>query len=290
MRFGQVTLLYPHRALLKAAAGDPFEVEFVNAIIATGVKPAAPAAPGGGLARLITSAQLFDRVRPLRGLVVPGAGPAGVALAQIFAAFGVRVTVPEEDLRILEPAGEEIAHMPEARMLRQGGARVLDTHVSRVGHAGGGAFVQYRDQAGGAHQACGEYVLQVTRHEARTYGRTDDTSRTGDRTDPINVSPGRLRRRAASAVAASTGSQGSAPPPAGFPEPRDPGPVRSLRPRMAARISGAIITAVRTQCTRHWTTAFTPAFENTSGAVGVTVCWVPPSTGNPVLEIDTVGE
>lgn len=93
-----------------------------------------------------------------------------MALAQIFAVFGVRVTVLEEDLRILDPADEEIAHMLEARMLRQGVARVPDAHVSRAGHAGGGAFVQYRNQAGGAHQAYGVYVLQVVRHEARTDG------------------------------------------------------------------------------------------------------------------------
>ncbi len=110
-------LLHPHRALVKAAAGDPFEVEFVNAIIATGAKP--------------------GRCRR---------GPVGLELAQNFAAFSVRVTLLDPGLRILEPVDEEIAQMLETRMVQQGVSLVLDARVSRICHAGGGAYVQYHDR------------------------------------------------------------------------------------------------------------------------------------------------
>ncbi len=168
VRFGAVALLNPRRALLKPTSGEPYEVEFASAIIATGSKSVRPAVLGSGLARMITSEQVFDLEYLPRSLVVVGAGPVGVELSQIFAAFGVRVTLLEAGLSILGQVDEEIARMLEVRMLHQGVSLVLDARVTRICHAGGGAFVQYRDTAGAAHEAYGEYVLEVTGREACT--------------------------------------------------------------------------------------------------------------------------
>ncbi|MDA8363583.1 MAG: NAD(P)/FAD-dependent oxidoreductase [Gammaproteobacteria bacterium] len=170
VRFGRASLLHPRRALIMPAAGDPAEIAFASAIIATGSRSRPAAFSGSGLHRMINSSQLFDLERPPHSLVVIGATPAGMELAQAFATFGTKVTVLEAGLRILDPVDEEIATMLERRLPQQGISLALDACVTRVCHSGGGAFVQYRNQAGEARQVYGEYVMDVAGREACVEG------------------------------------------------------------------------------------------------------------------------
>ena len=91
-----------------------------------------------------------------------GAGPIGVEMAQIFAAFGSRVTLLEAGPRILAPVDEEIAIALQTHIRRQGIALELGAQVAAIARNGDGVRVQYRDAAGAQHEAEAEFVLEAT--------------------------------------------------------------------------------------------------------------------------------
>jgi len=170
VQFGRAALTGPRSARITPRSGDPFEVEFANAIIATGSQPNRLAVPGVDLPRVITSEQVFDLERLPENLVVIGGGPVGVEMAQIFAAFGTRVTLLEAGRRILAPVDEEIALALQARIVQQGVSVHTDIRVNEICHTGDGAFVKFHDHTGAPHEIYGEYILEVTGRHAMVDG------------------------------------------------------------------------------------------------------------------------
>jgi dihydrolipoyl dehydrogenase len=170
VHFGRATLLSPRRARITSHTEDPFEVEFTDAIVAAGSTPNRLAVPGADLPCVLTSDQMLELERLPASLVVIGAGPVGVEMAQIFAAFGTKVTLLEAGQRILAPVDEEIARLLQAHMARQGLSVTLDTQIKEISHTGDGAFIRYDDQAGVRHEVYGEYILDVTGRHATVDG------------------------------------------------------------------------------------------------------------------------
>jgi pyruvate/2-oxoglutarate dehydrogenase complex dihydrolipoamide dehydrogenase (E3) component len=77
------------------AVGDDIEVRARRVVIATGSTPAVPPIPGLDQAPYLTNETVFDlRVCP-KHLIVIGAGPIGLELAQAFRRLGAEVTVLE---------------------------------------------------------------------------------------------------------------------------------------------------------------------------------------------------
>ncbi|MGA8005141.1 MAG: NAD(P)/FAD-dependent oxidoreductase [Burkholderiales bacterium] len=162
VQFGTAALLGPRRARVALRDGRPVEIEFSNAIIATGSLPNPLRVPGGDLPQVLTSEQILgvDRVPPR--LAVIGAGPIGVEMAQIFAAFGSRVTLIEAGPRILAPVDEEIAVALQDHIRRHGVALEIGASVAAIAPRGDHVAVQYRDAAGAPHEAEVEIVLEAT--------------------------------------------------------------------------------------------------------------------------------
>jgi pyruvate/2-oxoglutarate dehydrogenase complex dihydrolipoamide dehydrogenase (E3) component len=77
--------------------------------IATGSRPSAPAVEGLKETGFITNEEVFHLKKLPRSLVVLGAGPIGLELAQCFARFGSRVTVVEMADRVLPKEDEEVS-------------------------------------------------------------------------------------------------------------------------------------------------------------------------------------
>lgn len=170
VHFGRATLLDAHRARITSDTGDPLEIEFATAIVATGSAPNRLPVPGADLPCVLTSDQVLGLERLPASLVVVGAGPVGVEMAQIFAAFGAKVTLLEAGGRILAPVDEEIAGLLQAHMARQGLSVELEAHVREISQTDDGAIVRYEDQAGVPQEVYGEYVLDVTGRHARIDG------------------------------------------------------------------------------------------------------------------------
>ena len=170
VQFGSAALLGPRRARIVSDGGEPEEVAFTDAIIATGSVPHLLPIEGIDLPQVITSEQLLDVQRPPERLIVIGAGPIGVEMAQIFAAFGSQVTLIEAAPRILAPVEEEVAIALQAHIQRQGIALELGAQVLAIVKHGNGVRVEYRDAAGAPHAADAEFVLDSTGRSANVDG------------------------------------------------------------------------------------------------------------------------
>jgi len=77
------------------AVGDAFEIKARRFVIATGSSPAIPPIPGLAETPHFTNETIFDLAECPSHLVVIGAGPIGLELAQAFRALGATVTVIE---------------------------------------------------------------------------------------------------------------------------------------------------------------------------------------------------
>jgi pyruvate/2-oxoglutarate dehydrogenase complex dihydrolipoamide dehydrogenase (E3) component len=100
----------------RSAAGAPEEVVFEArkaVVIATGSRPSIPPVPGLAQVPYWTNRQAVEAAEPPSSLVVLGGGAIGLELGQVFARFGVAVTVVESAARLIaheEPeAGDLLA-------------------------------------------------------------------------------------------------------------------------------------------------------------------------------------
>ncbi len=162
VQFGSAVLTGPRHARIVANDGEPEDIEFASAIIATGSVPQLLPIEGIDLPQVITSEQLLEVQRPPERLVVIGAGPIGVEMAQVFAAFGSQVTLIEAGPRILAPVEEEVATALQAHIQRQGITLELGVQVLAISSHGNGVRVKYRDATGAEHQADADSILDST--------------------------------------------------------------------------------------------------------------------------------
>jgi pyruvate/2-oxoglutarate dehydrogenase complex dihydrolipoamide dehydrogenase (E3) component len=102
-------------------AGD--ELTYTDLVIATGSEPVAPPIEGmDGIPAWTTADGLSSPDLPRR-LIVLGGGPSGCELAQIYAAFGSRVTLVEAEERLL-PGEPAFAGRVLAAALRRAGIEI----------------------------------------------------------------------------------------------------------------------------------------------------------------------
>jgi pyruvate/2-oxoglutarate dehydrogenase complex dihydrolipoamide dehydrogenase (E3) component len=88
-------------------------------VIATGSKPAIPPVPGLGKVPFLTNESLFDLTRRPQRLVVLGAGPIGMEMAQAHARLGAEVIVLEPKL-VLAREDQEAARVVRLALERDG--------------------------------------------------------------------------------------------------------------------------------------------------------------------------
>lgn len=108
-----VRYYHDHATFLSAhelRVGDEV-IESDQFIIATGQVPAIPSVPGLAAAGYITNDQATHLRQLPRSLVILGGGPIGVEFAQIFSAFGCRVTLVEMAPQILPREDTEVADL-----------------------------------------------------------------------------------------------------------------------------------------------------------------------------------
>jgi pyruvate/2-oxoglutarate dehydrogenase complex dihydrolipoamide dehydrogenase (E3) component len=145
-------------------AGDALEVggstlRFRRAVIATGAGAALPPIPGLEAAEPLTNETVFTLTALPRRLVVLGAGPIGVELAQSFARFGSEVHLVDRGPRILHRDDPDAAAIV-ARHLEADGVRMhLGASVTEVERDG--ALRRVRVSRGDGEEAIEGEVLLV---------------------------------------------------------------------------------------------------------------------------------
>ncbi|MFV2116119.1 dihydrolipoyl dehydrogenase family protein [Micromonospora sp. LOL_025] len=131
-------------------------------VLGTGTRPSVPPVDGLADTPYWTNRQAIEVEELPESLLVLGGGAIGLELAQVFARFGVRVTVVEALGRVLaveEPEASEVA----AAALRADGVEIhTGVRAERVGHDGRGFHLH---AAGGA-EFTAERLLVVTGRRA----------------------------------------------------------------------------------------------------------------------------
>jgi pyruvate/2-oxoglutarate dehydrogenase complex dihydrolipoamide dehydrogenase (E3) component len=117
------------------AVGDGIEIKARRFVVATGSVPAAPPIPGLDQVPYLTNETIFDLTACPEHLVVIGAGPIGLEMAQAHRRLGAEVTVLEETVPLAND-DPECAAIVLAQLAREGISIRAGAKVVRV-EAGG---------------------------------------------------------------------------------------------------------------------------------------------------------
>jgi pyruvate/2-oxoglutarate dehydrogenase complex dihydrolipoamide dehydrogenase (E3) component len=122
-------------------------LRFARAVIATGARAVLPPIPGLAESPWLDNERLFELTELPRRVVVIGAGPIGVEMAQALRRFGAEVTVVDGAARVLPREEPDASAVLAARLLREGVDLRLGASVARVVQANEGWAVELKDGA-----------------------------------------------------------------------------------------------------------------------------------------------
>ncbi len=131
-------------------------------VVATGSKPAVPPIEGLRDVPFLTNETIFSLERQPATLLVLGAGPIGLELAQAFARLGTRVQVLEAGSELLPREDHELAEMLGQRLAAEGVEIILDAKANRVSQRAGTIRVEAARGDGTAVAFEGDALLVAT--------------------------------------------------------------------------------------------------------------------------------
>lgn len=136
-------------------------------VIATGSRPLVPRVPGLAEAPYLTNETIFSLGERPAHLIVLGAGPVGVELAQAFVRLGSRVTLVAADDAVLPREEPELSAIA-ADALRDDGVTIeLGATATGVTVRDGGISIAFRGAAGEG-SATGSHLLVAVGRQPRT--------------------------------------------------------------------------------------------------------------------------
>jgi pyruvate/2-oxoglutarate dehydrogenase complex dihydrolipoamide dehydrogenase (E3) component len=147
--------------------GD-IEIRARRFVIATGSTPAVPPIPGLDQGPYFTNETIFDLTALPKHLIIIGAGPIGLELAQAFRRFGSEVTVCEA-AQPLAKDDPECAAIVLDQLEREGVVIRGGVKVARVDHASGNVKVTL-EASGGEETIDGTHLLVATGRRPTTGG------------------------------------------------------------------------------------------------------------------------
>jgi pyruvate/2-oxoglutarate dehydrogenase complex dihydrolipoamide dehydrogenase (E3) component len=138
---------------------DGKRISAKNWVIATGSSPIAPPIPGLAQTPYITNKEIFYLDRLPKAMIVLGAGPIGIEMAQSFNRFGTQVTVVDRADQILTKEDKVLADMVMAVMAAEGVRFELGASIESVHHSGDTREVQITDSKGSSQTLEGDTLL-----------------------------------------------------------------------------------------------------------------------------------
>ena len=145
---GRAELSGPTSARVTAADGGVTALAFEHAILATGSRPAAPAALSLAGDRVWDSTRALEIPSVPASLLVVGGGYIGLELGSVYAALGSRVTVVEMTAGLLPGADRDLVAVVARRLASVCEAVLLETTVTALAEEGDGVSVTLRGAAG----------------------------------------------------------------------------------------------------------------------------------------------
>ena len=145
VRRGHATLASAGRLTVDGTALDAGSI-----VLCTGSRPSIPPIPGLDGVDFLTNETVFSLQQQPRRLLVIGAGPIGLELAQAFARLGSTVQVVDVAAELLPREDPDVVPVVRAALDSDGVAFILGATISDVSQDGTGVHV--RVTAGGAEQ------------------------------------------------------------------------------------------------------------------------------------------
>ncbi len=142
------------------AVGEEIQIRARRFVIASGSTPAVPPIPGLDTGLYLTNETVFDLTELPKQLIVIGAGPIGLEMAQAFRRFGSEVTVLEAATALAKD-DPECAAIVLDRLEREGVVVRSGVKVARVAHRNGGVTATI-DGEGGEETIEGTHLLVAT--------------------------------------------------------------------------------------------------------------------------------
>lgn len=135
------------RVVVEAGGSSPRELEAPTLVVATGSAPSIPSVEGLAEAGFWTSRQATATRELPSSVVILGAGPVGVEIAQVYARFGVRTVLVEAAGRIL-PNDHRASSQTIAQQLAEEGVDIrVGVRATRVAAGGAGRRVELSDES-----------------------------------------------------------------------------------------------------------------------------------------------
>jgi pyruvate/2-oxoglutarate dehydrogenase complex dihydrolipoamide dehydrogenase (E3) component len=131
-------------------------------VIATGTSPAVPPIPGLDRVKYWTNREAVKVERLPESLVILGGGAIGVELSQVFARFGVRVSIVEGMNRVLAMEEPEASAVLDEVLRRDGIELYLNARAQSVEQHGEAVTVNLED----GRQVAGQQLLVATGRRA----------------------------------------------------------------------------------------------------------------------------
>jgi pyruvate/2-oxoglutarate dehydrogenase complex dihydrolipoamide dehydrogenase (E3) component len=165
------------------AAGDKWLIKARRFVIATGSSPAIPPISGLDKTPYLTNETIFDLKQCPSHLIVIGAGPVGLELAQAYRRLGAEVTVLEA-AKPLAKEDPECSEIVLDRLRREGVVLRTGAKVVQTGRIKGGVKIAL-ESADGADTIEGSHLLIAAGREANLAGL--DLDKAGIKITPSGV-------------------------------------------------------------------------------------------------------
>jgi len=140
-----------------------------NFIIATGSKIAEFPVPGLAEAGYLTSDDVLEMRDAPESLIVLGAGPVAVELAQFFSRIGVKVSLIQRSQHILSSGDEDLARAVETRFREEGMDVYTGTRILNIAHNGNDRILRFVHE-GREKTVRAENILQALGRRPNTDG------------------------------------------------------------------------------------------------------------------------
>ena len=158
VKLGQITFKSATELVLN---GEIFTSR--NTLIATGSRPVMPRVEGLEEVGYLTNESVFDLMNLPSSIVIVGGGPVGVELSQAFERLGAKVTIIQEQERILPREDPEVSESVASVLISEGIDIITNARFVKAGRSGNKKVVTATKGAQLLNFEADEIVLAVGR-------------------------------------------------------------------------------------------------------------------------------